>query len=355
MRRSILIALATLLAALGCSVDSAGIADDQSFGDAEGDTANGGSDSAPAIDTGTILPTDGAPSDTSVAPDTFALDSALDSAPDVVPPDVGPEVPLCDLSSCATPPAGARRVGLVDRGVACPPGFKASDVFEPLAGADACSCACGLKSPTCPAAGSIATGYGKTDSCELSPGRSLGVAGSGVCAGLTPAGGFGAFFKATPLGPPSGGSCSVTLKADKGAGSQPLRLCEPNPTTCEAPICATAFTECIELSGACPSDYGTPRIVAADVTVSCPPCNCTLSSGTCAGRLDFFGGDGCAGTKTSLVADDSCVGVPAGAGTIKSYSYFPDPPSGASCAASYTTDVGTRTPVAPKQLCCRLL
>lgn len=347
-------AVVSVSLALGCSLESSGSASDDPFADAGvdtnpifgGDSSNvdAGADTRPIIEGGsdTTPPPDTTPSpDTTPTPDTTPLPDTLDTAP---------ETPLCDVTACASPPSGAKRMALVDRATACPSGFKSSDVVETKSG-DACTCSCGMTSPTCPGNGDIATSYSSDASCGTT-GATLHSSGSGACNSLGGGGSFGgSHFGATALGP-TGGSCSAKPAKDVAAITKPMRLCELQ-TGCMGDVCGAPFDECVETSGACPSGYGAPHQIGASLDVTCPACDCTLASGTCSGTIDFFSNGSCGGTKTTFAVDGSCPSVPGGTGTLWSFKYTPNPVSGASCGPSFTSDPGTPSLGGTRTLCCR--
>lgn len=343
------IALTSLGISTGCALQSSGTAEDLPFevgSDAADETAifgDGGSDTS-TIDTSV--------EDTTVTTDTTPTDSIVsDSRLDVPPVDVGPDVPTCDESACGVLPGGAKRLGLVDRGVACPPGYTSSDVVEELAGGNGCTCSCALDAPTCPGAGAVKTGYGGSSTCGTT-GATLTSAGAGACTALGFTGNLDNYFTATAVGV-TGGACTANPVTVKSAVSQPKRLCEPGPGACGGSVCASPFAECVEVAGACPAAYPNAHTVGSDVAVACPACTCTLSRGACSGTVDFFGGAGCTGGKITLAVNGLCVPVPAGAGSITAFQYNPSAATGASCGPSFSSAPGTRTVAGQRSLCCR--
>ena len=343
------IVIASVLAA-GCSLDTSGASSDVPLGDTGGDSTigfgDGGLDTAPAFDT--------RPNETAI--DSFVgVDSivATDSgAETITTPDTGPESPTCDTTACATPPAGAKRLALVDRSVACPTGFKQTDVVEAKSG-DGCGCSCTLTAPTCAAKIDLPTAYSDDGSCG-NVGATLHPVTSGTCVDLGFTGNLHSDFSATPPAP-TGGSCAKSGTSDATAITAQKRICEPMAGACFGDVCGGAFDECIETAGACPSAYPNPHTIGTSVGVTCPPCNCTLTAGTCTGTVDFFSG-ACAGgsgtgTKITLAANGTCVA--ASTKSVQSYDYVPNPVGGAGCTPSYTTDPGTPTIGGPRTLCCR--
>jgi hypothetical protein len=334
--------VATLLFAIasGCALDRAGTAGDEELFDADGiettlfaETSSG--EDSTAIDSG-------AEQVDAVAPDT--RDSAASDTSDTS---------TCNESACgALPTSATKRVALVDRTIACPAGFKATDIVEAKGEGDGCVCGCSSAPPACPGYGSIATYYSSGAGCG-STGATLYSVGTSVCS-TTGTGGvvLANNFKATAPAP-VGGACGGKPSTDGSAVARPRRICEPNAGTCAAPICGTPFLECIEVTGACPAPFNNPRTIGTNVVVSgCPACTCSLSGATCTGTISFSG-TACTGTATTLPVDGSCVAVPSGTGTFTNFKYTPNAVMGATCTPSYTTAPGTRTFISQRNLCCR--
>lgn len=360
--------VAPLLAALAsaCSLDAVGTAVDDPLGETgvqpDADVSDVSVDATIAEDTrGEDAADADGPGDDGSIPDTWSPDTLVPDTgtPDTLVPDTGtpdtgtPDTgapDACSLAACGAAPSGAKRVALVDRTIACPPGFTTTDVLEAKAG-DGCGCSCSVSSsPTCPGAGVIPTKYGTTSACA-STGATLTSAGSGTCSSLGFSGTLSAWFSATAPGP-VGGACASTPTTDKNAVSRPRRLCEPTLGACAGDTCKTPFTECIEIAGACPAAFPNARTVGTDVIVTCPACTCSVSA-SCKGEVTLYGNGGCGGSGTTLAVDGTCVSVPSSAGSVSTFKYTPDPPGAVACAASYTTAPGTRTFVSQRNLCCR--
>jgi len=334
-----MIALLLVSLSAGCAFDAAGMGFDESFGNEDSRAADALVDSMVVEDSAgdsfvaDTFAADTFVSDTFVPPDTLVADTVVADA--------------CTEASCGTMPAGAKRVALIDRAFACPPGFKATDVLEGTGG-NGCTCSCGLTGGgTCPATGALTTAYGDSGSCPT-PGATLYPAGSGTCTALGFSGALHTSFKATPPAP-YGGSCAPTPTTDKSAVTRPRRLCEPLAGTCAGPICGSSFTECIEYAGACPSAFPNARPVGTDAVVTCPACICSVST-TCSGTISFFSGNGCGGSATKLTVDGTCVS--SATDTVGSYQYVPDPAKSV-CKPSFSAAAGTRTLIGQKNLCCR--
>ncbi len=369
------LAWTALLVALAsaCSLDAAGTSPADPFGDVgevDGGSSDASSDTTTPEDTfapdtfepDTFAPDTFAP-DTFVPdtfepdtfmPDTFVPDTFVPDTfvPDTFVPDTGADADgsTCSVTACGALPAGAKRVALVDRTVACPPGFTATDVVEARDG-NGCTCGCALStSPTCPGAGAIATKYGTTAACG-STGATITSTASGTCTSLGFSGSLSSFFQATAPAP-VGGACTASPTSDKAAVTRPRRLCEPGPTACAGDMCKTPFTECIEVTGACPATFPNVRTVGTDVILTCPACTCGTSA-TCTGKLTFYGNAGCGGGGTTLAVNGTCVSVPSSADSVSSFKYAPDAPTGASCTKSFDAAPGTRTFVGQRNLCCR--
>lgn len=325
---------------VGCGLDAAGLAADESLGD---DAT--GTDTAIAVDSrvDTFVEDTGAPDveDTSLVDD--GVDTAVDTAVDT------PPVDACTESACGSPlPTGAKRMALVDRAIACPAGFKSTDVYEATSG-NGCGCSCATTTqPTCPATGGLVTAYGDGGSCG-SAGLTLSPLGSGTCTALGTSGTTHTNFKGTA--PPGyGGTCSTTPVVDKNAVARPRRLCEPLPGTCAGPMCGAPFDECIEWGGTCPTNFPNARTIGNDVTLSCPYCGCSVTP-ICTGQLTLFGGTTCTGTAVTKVAvNNTCVS--SAVGSVGSYQYVPDA-AGSTCSPTFNYAAGTRTMVVQRNLCCR--
>jgi hypothetical protein len=341
------IAMCSALAALaileGCSLDTSGSASDDSLGD-------GGVDSAFGIDSSTI--------DSHFAIDTASgTDAPTDTPIDTITtaPDTKPESPTCDTSACGTPSGTPKRMALVDRTVACPAGFKQTDVVEAMAG-DACSCACTLAAPTCGAHVDIPTAFSDDGSCS-GTGATLHPMTSGGCVNFGFSGALHSDFSATPPAP-TGGGCTAKPTIDPSKITAQTRLCEPMAGACFGDVCGAPFDECIEVGGACPSDYPNAHTIATSIGATCPSCDCTFSKGSCTGVIDFYSATDCGtGTKITLAASGACVPVPGssigGGRTVQSYDYVPSTPTGDGCAPSFDTDPGAPTFGGPRNLCCR--
>jgi len=327
--------------ATGCSLDAGGTADNGLDGSA--------GDSSVAIDS---EPHDGIFVVDDTATPTEDGTPPPDSTP---PPDTAPPLdtaPPCDESTCGALPAGAKRVALVDRSVACPAGFDSTDIVEETGG-NGCGCSCSVTgAPICPGAGAVSSSRGDV-ACDTT-GPTFYSVGSSVCSG------FGTMYSMPTyysMRPPAaiGGSCGAAPTMDSAAVSRPRRICEPRAGTCASPICASPFVECIEIAGSCPSAFPNARRIGSIATVTCPACTCTMSAVGCTGTLTLYDAD-CAGTRVaSLRADGSCVLAPTGSiGTTYShFKYAPNPAPAATCSPSYSTAPGTRTVAGERNLCCR--
>jgi hypothetical protein len=374
MRRFAFVTLSIVLSAAtstGCSLDTSGSApeiegiDDsgEPFSDSsifpgddssttDGDIPDEGFDTT-ITDTGTPVDTGMPPVDTGMPP----VDTGMPPVDTGMPPvDTGmPPVdtgPTCDTTGCADP-MGAKRVALIDRSKMCPPGFSQTDVVEDKGG-DACTCGCGITNPVCPGAGEIQTKYGDSAACAGTGALKIYPTGTDVCTGLGLSGGgnLAAFFGADAP-PPVGGACSATGGSNKPGIVNQLRLCEATGGTCEKPICGAAFTECIEVAGSCPTAYPNARTVGADISLVCPTCSCTLDRGTCTGNIQFFGSPTCGSKVGDFNADGGCSASGHSGENVKSFKYHPDAVKGQSCDPSYTSSPGTRSVIAPRNLCCR--
>jgi len=331
-------------ASQGCGFDTSGAASDFDLGDGGEDTFlpfdAGSGDTHFTLDTGA--------GGDAIGGDTIVTDAAIDT---ITPPThTGPESPTCDTTACGTPPAGAKRLALVDRSVACPADFKQTDVVEAKSG-DACGCGCTLgPAPTCAAKVDIATYFSDDGSCGMT-GTTLRPTARGACVSLGFTGTLHADFSAT-LPPPVGGACAKTPTSDASKITAPKRICEPMAGACFGDVCGGAFDECFESAGPCPADYPTAHKIGGSLTVTCPACDCGVDVGTCTGSLDFFSGPGCTGTKNTLAANGACVPV-GGAKSVQSYDYVPGAPTGAGCTPSFDTDPGTPSIAGARNLCCR--
>jgi len=324
MRALVLILLAT---ASGCAFERAGTAGDDNEFIATADT------SVPPTDTYVELD------------DTFSPDTELAETADTKPADGS----TCNESVCGKlPTTTTKRVALVDRSVACPPGFKSTDLLEAKDGM-ACSCSCNLNAaPVCPGAGALTTA---TSMDCTTAGPTLGSAGSNLCSTIVGGAAIANGFKATAP-PPLGGACGAMPKTDTTAVTRQRRLCEPNAGTCAAPICAgSPFLECIEHAGACPAEFPSPRVVGTSASVTCPSCTCTMSA-TCTGKISFFA-TACTGTATTFAVDGTCNMVTGGPGTYPNFKYVPNAPTAAICNASFASAPGTRTVLGQRNLCCK--
>jgi hypothetical protein len=365
MRRFVLLSIVLSAAATACSLDTSGSAPDIEAFDDSGATLSdsaifpGDDATTPDVDvpdegfdttitdTGvdTDMPIDTGTPDTGT-PDTGTPDTGT---PDTGMPDTGP---TCDTTMCADP-MGAKRVALVDRTKACPPGFVQTDVVEDKGG-DACTCSCGITNPTCPGTGDLKTKYGTTGSCEGGAGLTLNPGGTDVCTGLgTASGGSLASYFGADAPAPVGGACGANPMSNKGAIVNPLRLCEALASTCEKPICGGAFTECIETAGSCPTAYPNARTVGGDIALACPACSCTLDRGACSGTIQFFANPTCGMKVGDFDADGGCAASDHGGETVKSFKYHPGMVKGQSCTPSFATSPGTRSVIGPRTLCCR--
>jgi hypothetical protein len=362
MRRFAAVSLVLAACSVGCSLDTTGSSPDiEAFDDSGTTLADsaifpGDDSTVPDSDLPESEPFDSTMTDTGTPP----VDTGMPPVDTGMPPvDSGPvdtgmppvdTGPTCDTTGCADP-MGAKRVALVDRSKACPPGFNQTDVVEDKGG-DACSCGCGLTNPTCPGAGDVPTKFGDSAACA-SVGATIHPTGTDVCVALPMGGGnLAAYFGATPI-PPTGGACSATSMMNKPAITNALRLCEPLASTCVKPICGGAFTECIEVAGSCPTAYPNARTVGGDISLACPTCDCTLDRGTCSATIQFFGTNACGSKLGDFAADDSCFASMHGGDNVKSYKYHPNAPKGAGCAPSFTSSPGTRSVTSARNLCCR--
>jgi hypothetical protein len=214
-------------------------------------------------------------------------------------------VPVCDPATCAlpAPPAGWELILLgASRADACPTGFDTAEAIEnPVAGADACACAACVKTGTTCSTGSITT---KTDN----GGGACGTTSSALDAlGGACKNGGGAFGQDDVVFAPAPvkGTCtSVASPVPANVVSQPLRLCTRAASGCVGAACGAppSMKACIATTGdvACPS--GTKHLVAADVTLACPSCSCSIAAATCGGALDFYPQQDCAGTPVTLTS-----------------------------------------------------
>lgn len=344
--RATAVSIATSLVAslAGCALDKAGTAGDEPFldEDARPDAALAETPADAEIDTSAPDTTD----DDTSAPDTLVADTYV---VDTLMPDG--DGSTCNETACGAPlPSGAKRVALVDRGIACPPGFKATDVVEGKTG-DGCTCSCTVAvAPLCPSTGSVQIHHGTSATCATT-GNVLYPPGSGVCMPLGFPGVVADYVRLTPPAP-LGGACVPASTADKNAVVRPRRLCEPLSGTCAAAICASPFTECIEYAGACPTAFPNAVPVGSDAYVTCPTCTCSISA-TCTGTLSLFNTAGCGGTAIPIPADDVCRSQPSAGASVSHYKYAANPPAGPACKASFTAAPGTRTIIGQRNLCCR--
>jgi hypothetical protein len=345
MRSGALVVLACLG---GCSLSSEGLGTDDPI------TSDSG---AGAVDSGVVL------DDTTMADDTATIDSGappvIDSAkpdtappPDTAKPDTAPPPdtgPPCDETSCGANPTGAKRIGLGDRLIACPPGFVTTDIMEVRDG-DACTCTCATTvPPSCPGTGSIPTWYSDGTATCATAAASVTSVGNTLCSSTGGPGMLHKYFRATPI-PPMAGTCATNVFADKSAASRPRRMCEA--AACAAPICTgTPWIECIE-AATCGGAFPTQHLVGTDVGVTCPTCGCD-TTGTCSATMTFYANGDCTGGTSSVLVNDACGTVPAGGPpTVNSFRYAAVLSSSA-CSPAYMKSKGAPVITGQRSLCCR--
>ena len=349
----------------GCSVDVSGTASDEPFDEAGSpvadsfgaplDTATARDSTLPVdaelLDTasppdGTPPPDTTPPPDGMPPPDTTPPPDSTPPPPDTTPPP--PDGSTCDLSACGGAPGTAKLAALVDATIACPAGFKSTDVVEAMSG-DGCGCACTLSAGTCPSNAAVSTTFSDDGSC----GNNGDVLTTGGCKALATGVGFAGTHFGASVPPPGGVACAAVRTTNKAVQTRTLHLCVPNTGTCFAAVCAAPFAECIEVAGACPSGYPTSRKVGSDLSITCAACTCATTTGKCGGTIEFASNSTCGGTKVSFPVDGGCSSVPGGTGTVRSFTYTPSGPTGSGCAPSFTAAPGTTTLGGPRSFCCR--
>jgi hypothetical protein len=248
-----------------------------------------------------------------------------------------PGVPICSPPACTlpAPPAGWELVLLGgSRADACPLGFDTADPIEnPVAGADACTCAACVTAGTNCSTGPIPTAYDNG-------GGACGTTGaqhqtnSGQCRAQS-----GSFGQDARVDAPTAvrGTCTATASPVPGKlTTQPRRLCTRQASTCSGGACGApaSMKACIAAPGdvACPS--GTKHVVGVDVALACPSCGCSITAATCGGSLSFYPSSNCVGTPISLA-----VGVCAATGGVSFVSTKWTP--------AIATEICATTPVAP--------
>jgi hypothetical protein len=86
--------------------------------------------------------------------------------------------------------------------------------------------------------------------------------------------------------------------------SQARRVCTLQASSCSDRACNVppSMQACVASPGdvACPAATPTKHLVGADVALACPPCGCTITSATCAGTLEFYPQQSCAGSPVAL-------------------------------------------------------
>ncbi len=282
--------------------------------------------------------------------DAAAVDGSADTSPTF---DSGPGA--CDLSKCAIiVPQDFRLVTASNnRAVACPAGWKSTDVVsDPVAGS-ACSCACNVTGqPDC-TGGDVQRLRDGLNQCGQAA-TTLTVTGNGAC---DPFNNFTIALQSqhyeTIAPKAKGGACQFDAKPDPTkVKTVDGRLCEP-PTSCQGEICKMAQV-CVAHAGDvdCPADYPNKRLVGSDVTVECSSCSggCNLKS-ECTGTLSLYNDQNCTQGKTDFTADSTCKPAPISTGNYASASYQGSVKS-ATCDGVVPTSTGTPKLGQETTVCC---
>jgi hypothetical protein len=261
---------------------------------------------------------------------------------------VGP----CDAKCGINVPNGfTLMLPLQDRAKMCPNGFTPHDIVgEPMAAADACSCACNVSQmPDC-SQGTIFRNNDMSNSplCNVMATTLMAKPGCNYYgAGVQPQ---GTHYSASLQ--PTGGACSWDGTPDpKKLTTREARLCEV-PASCQGAVCGAQNT-CVSTMGDvdCPMTFPNKTLVGSAAHIECTACGACKLESACSGTLSLYTDANCQNTKTDYPVDGTCNTNNVANMTFFSFQYQ-GKVAKAACAGQAPTSMSSAKLDMPMTVCC---